>query len=290
MSQLTQRSVSRGWIVVGLATIMYLYLLFPTFIIVPMSFGNRVELVFPPPSLSLDLYRDYFGGDDWLQSTGRSALYAVLASTLAMFLAVPAGYSLTRTSFRGKRLLVMLLLSPMMVPVVVISLGLYLYFLKLALVGTAIAVVLAHAMYVTPFIILTVSAGVENLDERLEKAAIIMGASQWRVFFQVVLPQLVPSIISGALFAFLMSFDEVVIAWFITGPETMTLPVKMYSSIKWEVTPVLAAVATMLTALSVLSCLAAQAAKNWRATPARVSKLSSKKNVTEDSPALAMNR
>ena len=249
-------SFSRGWIVVGLATLMYLYLLFPSFIIVPISFGNRVELAFPPQHYSLDLYRDYFGSADWVTVTGRSALYATLATLLAMSIGLPAGYVLTRTSFYGKRLLVMLVLSPMMVPVVVISLGLYLYYLKLSLTGTVIGVVLAHAMYVTPFIILTISAGVENLDERLEKVAVIMGASQWRVFVQVVLPQLAPSIVSAALFAFLMSFDEVVIAWFITGPSTMTLPVKMYSSIKWEVSPVLAAVATILTFVSIAVCLA----------------------------------
>jgi putative spermidine/putrescine transport system permease protein len=247
---------SRGWIVVGLATLMYLYLLFPSFIIVPISFGNRVELAFPPQHYSLDLYRDYFGSADWVTVTGRSALYAALAATLAMLAGIPGGYALTRTTFPGKRLLVMLVLSPMMVPVVVISLGLYLYYLKLSLTGTVIGIVLAHAMYVTPFIILTISAGVENIDERLEKVAVIMGASQWRVFWQVVLPQLGPSIVSAGLFAFLMSFDEVVIAWFITGPSTMTLPVKMYSSIKWEVSPVLAAVATILTFVSIFICLA----------------------------------
>jgi putative spermidine/putrescine transport system permease protein len=250
------RSFSRGWIVVGLATLMYLYLLFPSFIIVPISFGNRVELAFPPQHYSLDLYRDYFNSADWLTVTGRSALYAALAASLAMLVGLPAGYALTRTTFPGKRLLVMLLLSPMMVPVVVISLGLYLYYLKLSLTGTVFGIVLAHAMYVTPFIILTISAGVENIDERLEKVAVIMGASQWRVFWQVVLPQLGPSIVSAGLFAFLMSFDEVVIAWFITGPSTMTLPVKMYSSIKWEVSPVLAAVATILTFVSIFMCLA----------------------------------
>jgi putative spermidine/putrescine transport system permease protein len=261
-SEGSARRFSKGWIVVGLATLMYLYLLFPSFIIMPMSFGTRGELVFPPEHLSLDLYRDYFAGDEWLQTTGRSALYAVLASSLAMLVAVPAGYSLVRTTFPGKRLLVMLLLSPMMVPVVVISLGLYLYYLQLSLAGKAVGVVLAHAMYVTPFIILTISAGVENLDERLEKVAVIMGASQLRVFFQVVLPQLGPSLVSAGLFAFLMSFDEVVISWFITGPSTMTLPVKMYSSIKWEVSPVLAAVATILTVLSIVACLVAHAFKH----------------------------
>lgn len=254
--QANRRYFSRGWIVVGLATLMYLYLLFPSLIIVPISFGNRVELTFPPERFSLDLYRDYFGSADWLTVTGRSAIYATMAASVAMVVGTPAGYALTRTGFVGKRLFVMLILSPMMVPVIVIALGLYIYYLKLSLTGTAIGIVLAHAMYVTPFVVLTISAGVENLDERLEKAAVIMGATQLRVFFQIVLPQLIPSLISAGLFAFLMSFDEVVIAWFVSGPNTMTLPVKMYTSIKWEVSPILAAIATILTGVSIFICLA----------------------------------
>lgn len=257
----SESSVSKGWIVVGLATFVYIFLLFPSLVIVPVSFGNRTEIVFPPNSYSLDLYRQYFGSSDWLTVTGRSAVYALMAATLAMAVGVPGAYALTRTNFPGKRLLVMLVLSPMLVPVVVISLGLYLYYLRISLTGTVIGVVLAHAMYATPYVILTVSAGIENLDDRLEKVAVIMGATQWRVFRQVVLPQLVPSLVSAALFAFLISFDEVVIAWFITGPSTLTLPVKMYSSIKWEVSPVLAVVATLLTAISIVACILAYALK-----------------------------
>jgi putative spermidine/putrescine transport system permease protein len=154
---------------------------------------------------------------------------------------------------------VTLLLSPILVPIVVISLGLYLYYSRISLSGTLAGLVLAHAMYVTPFVLVTLAAGIRQLDERLEMAAVIMGATRLRVFIEVVLPQLKPSLVSAALFAFLMSFDEVVIAWFVTGPSTTTLPVTMYSSIKWESSPVLAAIATILTLLSVLICLAAAA-------------------------------
>ncbi|MDF3084387.1 ABC transporter permease [Burkholderia sola] len=256
-----------GKIVAAFATFVYLYLLFPTLIIVPMSFGNRMDMEFPPVRYSLDLYRDYLHSSDWLAVTGRSALYASLTAILAMIVGVPAGYALSRTQFPGKRLVVLLTLSPMMVPAIVISLGLYLYYLKLNLTGTAFGIVLAHAMFVMPYIILTISAGVENLDERLERAAVIMGAGQLHVFRTVVLPQLGSSLVSAGIFAFLMSFDEVVIAWFITGPDTMTLPVKMYSSIKWEASPVLAAVATILTGLSVVVCVVTSLLKNAPANP-----------------------
>jgi putative spermidine/putrescine transport system permease protein len=249
------RLFRRGAVVIALATFGYLYLVFPTLIIVPVSFGNRVELVFPPTQLTLDLYRDYFGSREWLEVTFRSFRNAFAACALALLVGVPGAWALARSRFPGRRLLVMFLLSPILVPVVVISLGLYLYFGRLRLTGTTIGLVLAHAMYVTPFVLITIGAGLQQLDERLETAATIMGAGRLRVFVSVVLPQLGPSIVSAALFAFLMSFDEVVIAWFLTDPGTMTLPVKMYASIKWESSPILAAVATLLILLSLLICL-----------------------------------
>ncbi|UVO30466.1 ABC transporter permease [Bradyrhizobium arachidis] len=258
---------AQGAIVIALATLLYLYLLFPILIIAPMSFGNRVELVFPPAHYSLDLYRDYFGSQDWLLVTYRSARIAVLASMIAMLAGVPGAYALARTEFPGKRILVLFIMSPMLVPLVVISLGLYLYYLRISLSGTVTGLVLAHAMYSVPFVVLTVRAGIEQLDERLERAAVIMGARYFRVFREVVLPQLSPSLVSAALFAFLMSFDEVVIAWFITGPTTMTLPVKMYSSIRWESAPVLAAIATILTVLSIVISLVGVALTRSRAAP-----------------------
>ena len=251
----SQPGFRRDAVVIALATFGYLYLVFPTLIIVPVSFGNRVELVFPPTQLSLDLYRDYFASREWLEVTWRSFRNALAACALALILGVPGAYALVRTDFAGKRLVTMLLLSPILVPLVVISLGLYLYLGRLHLTGTTLGLVLAHTMYVTPFVLITIGAGVQQLDERLEIAATIMGAGRLRVFRSVVIPQLGPSIVSAALFAFLMSFDEVVIAWFLTSPATMTLPVKMYASIKWESSPVIAAVATLLILLSVLICL-----------------------------------
>jgi putative spermidine/putrescine transport system permease protein len=254
-------TLRRAGLAAGLATLVYAYLVLPSLVIVPVSFGNRTELVFPPSQYTLDLYRDYLGAADWLAVTFRSARYALAAAALALLAGVPGAYALSRADFPGKRILVTFLLSPILVPIVVISLGLYLYYSRLALTGTALGLVLAHAVYVTPFVVVTVAAGLEQLDERLETAATIMGATRARVFVAVVLPQLVPSLVSAGLFAFLMSFDEVVIAWFITGPSTMTLPVKMYSSIRWESSPVLAAVATLLIAVSVVICLAAAATR-----------------------------
>jgi len=185
----------------------------------------------------------------------RSAEVALLVAGLALILGVPGAYGLARSQFFGKRLLTVFLLSPVLVPAVVLALGLYLYFSRLHLTSTVPGLVFAHTVYVTPFVVVTTLAGLQQVDDSLERAATIMGASALRTFTQVVVPQIIPSILSAGLFAFLMSFDEVVIAWFITGPSTMTLPVKMYSSIKWETSPVLAAIATLLSLLSLLICL-----------------------------------
>ncbi len=247
-----------GWkpeLVPSLAWCVYLFLLLPSFIVIPLSFSDSTEYVFPPKTYSLRLYSDFLFTSNWVEVSLRSLQVALIAATIAMVIAVPGAYVLARTEFPGKALLKTILLSPILVPIVVIALGLYLYFSLLRVSGTIGSVVLAHTVYVVPFVIITISAGINQLDENLERVTTIMGASRFRILWSVVLPQLKPSLISAALFAFLMSFDEVVLSWFVTTASTMTLPVKMYSSIQWESSPVLAAVSTILTVLSVFVCL-----------------------------------
>lgn len=249
------RSFGTGIFVVTISTIIYVYLIFPTLMIIPISFGSKSALAFPPTEYSLDLYRSYLSSPAWLEVTYRSIYTASFSAILALFLGVPGAYALSRTEFWGKQVLIAFLLSPIFTPTVVIALGMYLYFLRIGLSGTVAGIVIAHVAYVMPFVILTVSSGINQLDERLETSATIMGASRLRIFVEIVLPALKPSLISAALFAFLMSFDEVVIAWFVTGPHSATLPVKMYSSIMWDTSPILAVVATVFTIISVLVCV-----------------------------------
>ena len=180
---------------------------------------------------------------------------ATAASVLATLIGIPAAYAFARGRFLGRSTVQMLVISPMFVPVIVIALGLYFLAAATGQQGRFSTLVLAHAMYGLPFVVMLVLSGMTQVDPALEKAAMLMGASPARVFLQVVLPQLKIPIFAGFLFAFLASFDEVVIAWFLNGPTTITLPVKMYSSIMWENTPVIAAVSTMLTLLSFAVCL-----------------------------------
>ncbi|MEC7257566.1 MAG: ABC transporter permease subunit, partial [Pseudomonadota bacterium] len=132
---------------------------------------------------------------------------------------------------------------------------LYLYFSVLRINGSTFALVLGHVIYTTPYVLVMILAGIQKLDRNLEFGAELMGARPARMFVTVVLPQLVPSLIAASLFAFLISFDEVVIAWFLSGSDTVTLPVKMFSSIRWEISPVIAAVSTLLTVMSLIVSL-----------------------------------
>jgi putative spermidine/putrescine transport system permease protein len=244
------------WFGVALAVLVYAYLVIPSLVVIPISFGGTGgDLNFPPKTYTLALYQELFTTATWMQPVLQSLEIATIVCLLVTALAVPAAYALVRYEFPGKRLVMMLMMSPVLVPVIVLALGMYLYFSRLKATGTTLALVLGHAVYVIPFVVVTVAAGVRQLDPAIEFAATILGAPRRTVFFRVVLPQLVPSIVAGALFAFLVSFDEVVIAWFLSSAQTTTLPVRMYSSIHWGVSPVIAAVSTLLTGLSFIVCL-----------------------------------
>ena len=249
--------LGRRWRLLGtlVAVLVYIYLVMPSLIVIPISFSAGTELSFPPKTYSLGLYREFFTTNTWMSPVIQSLKIASITCIVVMLVAVPAAYALVRFEFPGKRLVTLLMMSPVLIPVIVLALGMYLYFSRLGATGTTLGLVAGHAVYVIPFVVVTLGAGIRQLDPAIEFAATMMGASRLTLFFRVVLPQLVPSLISGALFAFLISFDEVVISWFLTTAQTTTLPVRMYSSIQWGVSPVIAAVSTLLTALSFIVCL-----------------------------------
>jgi putative spermidine/putrescine transport system permease protein len=236
------------------AVLVYAFLLLPSLLVIPISFGGENELHFPPHTFSLQLYEQFFSSPSWMNPFWQSLRVAIVTTIASLVLAVPAAYASIRYEFPGKQIVMVLLMSPVVVPVIVTALALYLYFSYLGIAGSTAGLILAHIVYVTPFVMVTVAAGVRKLDPALEFAATMMGATRFTTFRRVVLPQLGPSILAGGLFAFLISFDEVVLAWFLTGAQTSTLPVKMYSSIQWEISPVIAAVSTLLTVLSFILC------------------------------------
>lgn len=249
-------SSQKGRAVVStIAWICYVFLLVPSLIVIPISLGNPEQIEFPPRQLTLELYRRYFADAAWWGATVQSLLVAALTTLLILSIAVPAAYALVRSTLPGRGLLRALFLMPMLVPVMVLGLGLYLQFASWKLLDTTAGLVLSHMMVATPFVMVAIMSGLRHADPTLETVAAVMGASKFKIFYRVVLPQIRTSIAVGALFAFLMSLDEVVIAYFLTGTKTLTLPVKMYSAIRWEVSPILAAVSTLLTMLSLAIAL-----------------------------------
>lgn len=238
-----------------LASLVYVFLLAPSLIVIPVSFGSRYELKFPPSEYSLELFQLLFSSSAWTQPLWLSLRVALITTALATAIAIPASYALVRFHFIGRNLLHGLIMSPLVVPSVVFALGIYLYFSYLRLTGTVLGLVIAHTMFVLPYALVIITAGMQKLDTNLEFGAMLMGAGRLRMLRTVVLPQLYPSISAAALFAFLISFDEVVISWFLAGPTTTTLPVKMFSAIQWEISPVIAAVSTVLTVISLVVCL-----------------------------------
>lgn len=239
-----------------LASFVYLFLIMPSLIVIPMSFGDSTEFQFPPRTISLQLYETFFFDSDWMAATIRSLQVASMTTCMAVAFGLTASYGIVRGRIPGRQILTVFLLSPMLVPLIVIALGLYIYFTLLGIGGTMLALVLAHTLYATPFAIVLLSAAMRQIDPNLESAAMLMGASRTYVLRRVTLPLLKPALIASALFVFLTSFDEVIMAIFLSGPRTRTLPVRMYESITWEISPVLAAVSSLMTLVALLGCVA----------------------------------
>jgi putative spermidine/putrescine transport system permease protein len=248
----------------------YLFLVIPSLIVIPVSLNGTQELQFPPRELSLQLYRQFFSDSAWWGAAVQSALVGTATALLSLLIALPAAYALSRSTSRFKRVFEVAFLSPMLVPVIILGLGLYMHLSALHIIGSTAGVILAHTVLVLPYTFISLMAGLRQTDPSLETVATLMGASRLRIVLTVVMPQIKGPMLVGTLFAFLISFDEVVVAYFVTGPATQTLPVKMYSAIKWEVSPVLAAVSTLLTLLSLAICLSISALQKRaeRAAPA----------------------
>lgn len=238
-----------------LAAAIFLLLVAPSLIVVPMSFSDSREIMFPPRGFSLMLYREYFAGPEWVAATIESTIVALGATAISLIAGVPVAYAIVRSRLFGMKIIRALVLMPILVPTIVFALGLYIYFARVGISGSTLSLVLGHAVHNLPFVVVVTIAGLRQVNPNIEVAAQVLGASVLRTFFSVVVPMIGGSIVAAGLFSFLISFDEVVIAWFLSSPRSMTLPIKMYSSIQWEVSPVLAAISTLLTLLSLVICV-----------------------------------
>jgi putative spermidine/putrescine transport system permease protein len=238
-----------------LAVLVAVFLAAPLFVVVPMSFSTAVSFEFPPPGYWLGYYRAFVDDESWLIPTANSLVIALGTMAVTMVLVIPAAFGYVRYRFAGKGLANQLMLLPLIVPHLVSALGYYGFLGKLGLTGTHLGVIIAHTVLSVPVAFLVICAALKGFDRNLERAAMSAGAGPLRTFLYVTLPVLRPGVLVGALFAFLSSFNEAVVAIFIGGRDAATLPKKMFESIRLESDPVIAVVSTLLTGAVLLGVL-----------------------------------
>ncbi|PQV42984.1 ABC transporter permease [Paraburkholderia sp. BL21I4N1] len=247
----TKFPVSVGTMVlVGIALLVLLFLIVPILIIVAMSFGDASYIQFPPRVLSLKWYMQYFGDVDWMSATWFSLKIACATTISSTVIGSMASIALVRGAFPGKAAIQAIALSPLIVPHIVIAIALYLFFAPLGLVGNFGGFLIADTVLSVPYVVITVSAALKSFDPMLERAALNCGATRVTTFFSVVLPDIVPGMAAGAVFAFLASFDEATVAFFLSDTGGKTITRKFFEDIDYNLTPVIAAVATVTILLS----------------------------------------
>lgn len=229
-----------------------LFLLLPTLVIVPISFTADTVIRFPPEGFSLRWYENVLANPAWRAATVTSLQTAIGTACLSMALGTAAAIFLYRAEFRGKAIVQGLLLSPLVTPVIVLAVGVYLVFARWGLSGTLASLIIAHTVLALPFVVVSVTASLHAVNANLELAALGLGGSRLYVFRRILLPLIAPGVVSGGIFAFITSWDEVVIAIFLTDPGLRTVPVLIWSQLRAELDPTMAAVGTILIAISAL--------------------------------------
>ncbi|HWK97398.1 MAG TPA: ABC transporter permease [Pseudolabrys sp.] len=236
-----------GIIALGsLSALLCVFLILPTLAVVPLSFTSTDFIIFPPRGFSWRWYQAFFIRPEWQAALWNSVIVGLSTAVLATTLGTMAALGLPRLPRWANRLLGFFFLLPMIVPTIITAVGLYGPFSKVGLIATVPGTIVAHTMLALPFVVINVSAVMQKLDWRIVQAARSLGASPGVAFRKVTLPALAPGVAAGALFAFLTSFDEVVVAIFISGSGAITLPVQMWNGIRFEISPIVAAASTLL--------------------------------------------
>ena len=243
-----QAGALRPWLALAAAAVS-LFLIAPSAVVVVMSFSSGHLMTFPPPGFGVDWYVHFFQTDKWTSSTLNSIIIACIATALASLLGTLAAIGLARGRPPGERLIMGLMLSPLIVPVIITALGMFITFRQLG-VSPFPGLVAAHTLLGMPYVFVTVLAALHDLDPDYELAALNLGARPRVSFLRITLPLIMPSIAIGAIFAFVASWDEVIIAFFLSTPQLRTLPVTMWEEAKHSVDPTIAAASSMLTALT----------------------------------------
>jgi putative spermidine/putrescine transport system permease protein len=260
-----KRTSPRRIIFVLFCAAVLLYLVLPILIVVPMSFSSARFLTFPPPSLSLRWYREYIGNPAWMQATLVTLTVAVCTVLIATPLGVSAAYAISQSKLRIMRIIHAALLLPLMVPIIITAVGIFFVYAKVGLIATMSGLVLANVMLGLPYVIISVVAGLQSFDMTQEMVARSLGMNRLRSFFAVTLPQIKASVIAGAIFAFISAMDETIVAIFISGGQYQPLTKRMFTALRDEIDPTIAAISTLMTATSFMLVLIASTRKRTSA-------------------------
>jgi putative spermidine/putrescine transport system permease protein len=240
---------------IAFSVLVFVFLIAPILVIIPLSFSGDPFFSYPIAHWSLRWYGALVGDDPqallWQRAVLNSLLIGLSATLLATLLGTMAAIGVWRSRRRLATLVTALIISPIVVPIVVAAIGMYYFYARLGLIGTYTGIIFAHAALGAPFVFVTVTATLASFDETLLKAGAILGAGPARVFRTIMLPLILPGVVSGAIFAFATSWDEVVVVLFLAGPEQHTIPRRMWSGLRDNLSPTIIAAATLLIALSV---------------------------------------
>ena len=238
--------------------LIFLFLIFPILVIIPLSFNSVPFFTFTPEMLSfnpegysLRWYKDFFTNLNWRGAVNNSFIIAIFSTLIATSLGTLAALGLSRRNVPYRTVMMAILISPMIVPLIISACGMFFFYSRVQLQGTHLGVILAHAALGTPFVVITVTATLVGFDRSLIRAANSLGANGVTTFFKIVVPLILPGVISGALFAFITSFDEVVVILFVGSFEQRTIPWQMFSGIREHISPTILAVATLLVLVSI---------------------------------------
>ncbi|MDD1534792.1 MULTISPECIES: ABC transporter permease subunit [unclassified Bradyrhizobium] len=233
------------WTVRLMGGLVIAILILPIIVVMIISFSSASYLTFPPPGFSFRWYEQFFSDSNWMRAFWTSLVVATMSAGIAIVLGASAALGIVRSSIRGKSTIMLLLVSPIIVPPVVLGLSLYSLFLRFDLVGSVFGLAAAHAIGGLPLVVVILSASLQGVDTRLEQAAAVHGASSLTVFRLVTLPAIMPGLAAATFFAFLHSFDELVLTLFLSSAELKTLPLMLWGDVNYRLNPVLAVVSTL---------------------------------------------
>jgi putative spermidine/putrescine transport system permease protein len=238
---------------------IFLFLILPILVIIPLSFNAEPYFTFTPGMLALDpdayslrWYEDILNNEQWRHSAKNSIIVAFFATILATGLGTVAALGLSKPYMPFKAAIMGILISPMIVPLIISAAGMFFFYSSVGLAQTLPGIILAHTALGTPFVVITVTATLTGFDQSLVRAANNLGATPTTTFFKIIMPLILPGVISGGLFAFITSFDEVVVVLFLAGFEQRTIPRQMFSGLREQISPTILAVATVLVTFSIL--------------------------------------